>query len=71
VLTPDAIRSDLWGFFHAAHIATNIEGAVTVEQGELGAAALKRLSEQRFDQAPVLFQDRVVGWIAASRLSEK
>ena len=66
MLTPDVIGADLWGFFHAGHIATDIKGAVTVKRSEHGSTAYKRLTEQRFDQAPVVFQDRVVGWVLVS-----
>lgn len=70
MLTPGVISADLWGFFHAGHIATDIKGAVTVEQSEHGSTAYGRLAEQRFDQAPVVFHDRVVGWVLASQLSD-
>lgn len=69
VLTPDMINADLWGFFHAGHIATDIKGAVTVGQSEDGSTAYSRLAEQRFDQAPVVFQGRIAGWVLASQLS--
>jgi hypothetical protein len=58
----------LWGFFHASHIATDIKGAVTVDQNELAVTVCKRLAEQRFDQAPVIFRDRIVGWVLARKL---
>jgi CBS domain-containing protein len=67
---PDVISADLWGFFRAGHIATEIKGAVTVEQSEHGSIAYRRLAEQRFDQAPVVSQDRIVGWVLASQLSD-
>ncbi len=70
VLTPDVVSADLWGFFHASHIATDIKGAITAGQSELGSTARKRLTEERFDQAPVVFQDRIVGWVLTSRLLE-
>lgn len=70
MLTPDVVSGDLWGFFHASHIATGIKAAVAVDQSELGSTARKRLADQRFDQAPVVFQDRIVGWLLTSRLPE-
>jgi hypothetical protein len=70
MLTPEVVSGDLWGFFHASHIATDIKGAITVDQRELGSTVRKRLTEQRFDQAPVVAQDRVVGWVLTSQLSE-
>jgi hypothetical protein len=70
MLTPDLVRGDLWGFFHASHIATDIKGAVTVDQDELAVTAYKRLAGQRFDQAPVVFRDHIVGWVLASQLPE-
>ena len=68
MLTPDVVSADLWGFFHASHIATDIKGAITVDQSESGTIAYRRLAEQRFDQAPVVFQDRIVGWVLTGRL---
>jgi hypothetical protein len=68
VLTPDVVSADPREFFHASHIATDIKGAVTDGQSEPGAYAHKRLEEQRFDQAPMVFQDRVVGWVLARDL---
>jgi hypothetical protein len=70
VLTPGLVSGDLWGFFHASHIATDIKGAITVDQGEQGFTAHRRLSQQRFDQAPVVSQGRIVGWVLTSRLPE-
>jgi CBS domain-containing protein len=70
MLTPDVVNPDLWGFFYASHFATDIKVAVTVDQNELAVTACKRLAEQRFDQAPVIFQERIVGWVLTSQLSE-
>jgi hypothetical protein len=67
---PGRDQRGLVGFFHAGHIATDIKGAVTVEQNEHGSTARRRLAEQRFDQAPVVFQGRIVGWVLASQLSD-
>jgi hypothetical protein len=63
------ISDDLWGFFHAGHIATDIKGAVTVGQNEPAKTARRQLAEQRFDQAPVVFHGRVIGWVLASQLA--
>ena len=70
VLTPGFVSGDLWGFFHASHIATDIRGAITVDQDELGSNAHSYLTRQRFDQAPVVSQGRTVGWVLTSRLPE-
>lgn len=70
MLTPGFIGSDLWGFFHASHIATDIKGAITVDQDEPGVIARKRLTQQRVDQAPVVSHGRIVGWVLTSRLPE-
>lgn len=70
MLTPNMVSADLWGFFHASHIATDIKGAITVDRSEPATTAYRRLTELRFDQAPVISQDRIVGWVLASRLSE-
>jgi CBS domain-containing protein len=69
MLTPSFIGSELWGFFHASHVATDIKGAITVDQGEPGVIARRRLTQQRFDQAPVVSQGRIVGWVLTSRLA--
>jgi hypothetical protein len=70
MLTPGFVSSDLWGFFHASHIATDIKDAVTVDRAELADIAYRQLNQQRFDQAPVVYQGRVIGWVLTSRLSE-
>ena len=71
MLTPDVASRDLWGFFHAAHIATDLKGAVTVNQNERPSAARERLARYRFDQAPVVLPERIVGWVLTSKLHEK
>lgn len=68
MLTPDVVSHDLWGFFHAGHIATELKGAITVEGNESASTARERLAEQRFDQAPVVFRGRVIGWVLTSSL---
>jgi hypothetical protein len=70
MLAPSLVSGDLWGFFHARHIATDLKGAITVDQGEPGASAYERLARQRFDQAPVASQGRIVGWVLTNRLPE-
>lgn len=70
MLTPDVVSRDLWGFFHAAHIATDLKGAVTVNQDEGASAASERLVRYRFDQAPVVLPGRIVGWVLTSKLDE-
>jgi hypothetical protein len=71
MLTPDVVSRDLWGFFHAGHIATDLKGAITVDQGERASAARERLVGHRFDQAPVILQERIVGWVLTSSLHEE
>jgi hypothetical protein len=68
MLTPAAISDDLRDFFHADQIATSIAGAVTVTQSEPARAAYQRLADARFDQAPVLSENRPVGWVATEDL---
>jgi hypothetical protein len=70
MLTPGLVSGDLWGFFNAKHIATDLKDATTVEQDESGLAAHERLDRQRFHQAPVVSRDRIVGWVLTDRLSE-
>jgi len=70
MLTPDVASRDLWGFFHAEHIATDLNSAITVDQSEAASAACRRLAESRFDQAPVLLQERVIGWVLTRSLEE-
>ena len=69
MLTPSVVGSDLWGFFRVRQIATNIKGAVTVDPGESPVLAHRRLRDQRFDQAPVVAEDRVLGWVKMTELS--
>jgi hypothetical protein len=68
VLTPGAVGEDLGDFFHAGQVATNLEGAVAVQQAESARAARQRLVDARFDQAPVMDRRRVVGWVATDNL---
>lgn len=70
MLTPDVVSQDLWGFFHAGHIATDLNGAITVGHSEAASAACQRLAESRFDQAPVVLQERVIGWVLTRSLEE-
>jgi CBS domain containing-hemolysin-like protein len=71
MLTPDVVSRDLWGFFHAGHIATDLKGAITVDQSVPASPARQRLAESRFDQAPVVLQERVVGWVLTRSLHEE
>jgi hypothetical protein len=66
----EASVGDLWGVFHAGHISTPLEDAFTVGQNDSGPIAHRQLEEYRFDQAPVLFQGHVVGWVATEHLRE-
>jgi hypothetical protein len=61
MLTPELIGEDLTEFFHASQIATAINGAVCIELSEQVMVAHRRLTEARFDQAPVLHEGRPVG----------
>lgn len=70
MLTPNLVSGDLWGFFNARHIATDLKDATTVDQDEPGIAARERLARQRFHQAPVVSHGRIVGWVLTDRLSE-
>jgi CBS domain-containing protein len=70
MLTPGLVSGDLWGFFNAKHIATDLKDATTVDQDEPGLAAHERLARQRFHQAPVVSRGRIVGWVLTDRLSE-
>jgi hypothetical protein len=71
MLTPELISEDLAGFFHASQIATAINGAVCIDLGEEAALAHRRLTDARFDQAPVLHENRPVGWVATARLENR
>lgn len=71
MLTPGVISRDLWGFFHAGHIATELRGAITVDQSEAPSTARQRLTESRFDQAPVVLHERAVGWVRTHSLQEE
>jgi hypothetical protein len=68
VLTPVAIGDDLGNFFHADQIATSILSAVTVHLSEPSRVAYRRLTDARFDQAPVLGEGRPLGWVATEDL---
>jgi CBS domain-containing protein len=70
MLTPDLVTSDLWGFFNAKHIATDLKDAATVDQDEPGIAAYERLHPQRFRHAPVVSHGRIVGWVLTAQLPE-
>lgn len=70
MLTPNVVHSELWGFFRTGQIATDIKGAVNVEPGESPDSAQQRLRRYRFDQAPVVAADRVLGWVKTTRLSD-
>ena len=69
MLTPSAITDDLTNFFRAGQISTAITEAVTVELTEPAELARKRLQDARFDQAPVMHEDRPVGWVATAGLT--
>lgn len=71
MLTPDVVSRDLWGFFHAGHIATNLQAARVVDQSETASTARRCLTESRFDQAPVVLQERVVGWVLTDSLQNE
>jgi hypothetical protein len=71
MLTPEVVSHDVWGFFHAGHIAIELKDAITVDGDENASAARERLVGQRFDQAPVVSQERVVGWVLSSSLHEE
>jgi CBS domain-containing protein len=71
MLTPEVVSHDLWGFFHAGHIATELKDAVTVDGDGSASAARERLVGQRFDQAPVVFRERVIGWVLTSSLHKE
>jgi hypothetical protein len=60
---------DVWEYFRARHIATGISGAFCVSQDEQGQVARDRLTQRRFDQAPVISESaRVIGWVAKDQL---
>ncbi|MBA2769239.1 MAG: hypothetical protein H0U35_08935 [Sporichthyaceae bacterium] len=54
----------------AHHIATPLKDAETVEINEAAGDARERLQAKNFDQAPVVKQSAVVGWVATNRLSD-
>lgn len=60
----------LWHIFHAKHIATDLSEAFTVERNDRASMARQKLESQRFDQAPVVFQKHLVGWVTTARLPE-
>lgn len=64
MLTPGTIGENLTNFFRAGQISTSVTGAVTVDLAEPTELAQERLSQARFDQAPVMHKGRAVGWVA-------
>ncbi len=54
--------------FRAGQIATSIGDAVTIELHEEPEQAATRLESRRFDQAPVMNQNHVYGWVRTDRL---
>ncbi len=71
VVTIEFPEPELWDYFRARHIATDINDAFCVDQYEPGLAARDRLTQQRFDQAPVVSEPtRIVGWVAAHQLRD-
>jgi hypothetical protein len=64
VLTPGVVGEDLTKFFSASQISTAIDGSVSVESNDQAEVAYCRLTEARFDQAPVVDQGRPMGWVA-------
>jgi hypothetical protein len=54
--------------FRAGQISTSLHNAVTVRQDENPSDAYARLTESRFDQAPVMRSGRVVGWVKTANL---
>jgi hypothetical protein len=69
MLTPGVIGEDLTGFFHAAQISTPIADALKVGLTEPSGRARQRLVKERFDQAPVTHEERLVGWVATDALA--
>jgi hypothetical protein len=70
MVTIEFPEPDLWDYFRARHIATDINYAFCISQDELGRAARSRLIQKRFDQAPVVSESRVVGWVAKNQLTD-
>jgi hypothetical protein len=68
MLTPGTIGENLTDFFRAGQISTAITGAVAVDLSESPGLAQKRLNQARFDQAPVMYRGRPVGWVATEAL---
>jgi hypothetical protein len=71
MVTIEFPEPDLWDYFRARHIATDIKGAFCVSPDELGQAVRSSLKKRRFDQAPVMSEPaRVVGWVAKDQLRD-
>lgn len=61
----------LWDYFRARHIATSIDDAFCVSQGDSGLTARFLLKQGRFDQAPVVSEPQhIVGWVASRQLRD-
>jgi hypothetical protein len=70
MLTPNVASRDLWILSCASHCRWP-EGTITVDQSECASAARQRLAGHRFDQAPVVWQERVVGWVLTRSLHQQ
>lgn len=60
--------SDLSQVFRADQVSTPLFKAVPVHLKESPLTAYERLVERRFDQAPVKWQNRYVGWVKTCEL---
>lgn len=56
--------------FQAHHLAVPIGAAVSVTASEIAHSAATRLKDVRFDQAPVVEEGRVLGFVLTRRLSD-
>jgi hypothetical protein len=54
--------------FAAAEMASPLSGALCVNVGDRCSDARQVLASHRYDQAPVLDEQRVVGWVRAAQL---
>lgn len=70
MLTPETAPR-LLHVFRAGQISTPIKGAVCVQLNDDPDEAVRALVAGRFDQAPVLRQNHVVGWLKTDNLERR
>lgn len=64
----DSSTRGVWDVFRASHISTSLNDSFKVQLNGRPEEAYSQLESHRFDQAPVIFQNHIVGWVAREHL---